>query len=154
IRARLDSLSGRINGEFADIDWNPVRYVNKTYRRDELAGVYRAARVALVTPLRDGMNLVAKEFVAAQNPDDPGVLILSRFAGAADQLKQALMVNPNSPEEIAEALKRALAMDLSERVARWAQMFENVTREDVNAWRDAYVGALSDVRETHTALAS
>ncbi|MDO8323708.1 MAG: alpha,alpha-trehalose-phosphate synthase (UDP-forming) [Phenylobacterium sp.] len=154
IRARLDSLSGRINGEYADIDWNPVRYVNKTYRRDELAGVYRAARVALVTPLRDGMNLVAKEFVAAQNPDDPGVLILSRFAGAADQLKQALMVNPNSPEEIAEALKRALAMDLSERVARWAEMFENVTREDVNAWRDAYVGALSDVRETHTALAS
>ncbi len=154
IRARLDSLSGRINGEYADIDWNPVRYVNKTYRRDELAGVYRAARVGLVTPLRDGMNLVAKEFVAAQNPDDPGVLILSRFAGAADQLKQALMVNPNSPEEIAEALKRALAMDLSERVARWAQMFENVTREDVNAWRDAYVGALSDVRETHTAMAS
>ena len=154
IRARLDSLSGRINGEYADIDWNPVRYVNKNYRRDELAGVYRAAQVALVTPLRDGMNLVAKEFVAAQNPDDPGVLILSRFAGAADQLKPALMVNPNSPEEIAEALKRALAMDLSERISRWAEMFENVTREDVSAWRDAYVGALSSVRETHTALAS
>src|SRR5262249_45364055 len=79
IRVRLDGLSGRINGEYADIDWNPVRYVNKTYRRDELAGVYRAARVGLVTPLRDGMNLVAKEFVAAQNPEDPGVLVLSRF---------------------------------------------------------------------------
>lgn len=154
IRARLDSLSGRINGEYADIDWNPVRYVNKNYRRDELAGVYRAARVGLVTPLRDGMNLVAKEFVAAQAPDDPGVLILSRFAGAADQLKQALMVNPNSPEEIAEALKRALAMELPERIARWELMFENVTRHDVSAWRDAYVAALSGVRETHTALAS
>ena len=154
IRARLDALSGRINGEYADIDWNPVRYVNKNYRRDELAGVYRAARVGLVTPLRDGMNLVAKEFVAAQDPDDPGVLILSRFAGAADQLKQALMVNPNSPEEIAEALKRALAMALPERIARWEQMFANVTRDDVSAWRDAYVGALSGVRETHTALAS
>ena len=154
IRARLDSLSGRINGEYADIDWNPVRYVNKNYRRDELAGVYRAARVGLVTPLRDGMNLVAKEFVAAQDPEDPGVLILSRFAGAADQLKQALMVNPNSPEEIAEALKRALAMELPERIERWAQMFETVTRDDVSAWRDAYVGALAGVRETHTALAS
>ncbi|CAN5830142.1 alpha,alpha-trehalose-phosphate synthase (UDP-forming) [soil metagenome] len=154
IRARLDSLSGRINGEYADIDWNPVRYVNKNYRRDELAGVYRAARVGLVTPLRDGMNLVAKEFVAAQDPSDPGVLILSRFAGAADQLKPALMVNPHSPEEIAEALKRALAMELPERIDRWAQMFETVTRDDVSAWRDAYVGALSGVRETHTALAS
>ena len=110
--------------------------------------------MGLVTPLRDGMNLVAKEFVAAQDPDDPGVLILSRFAGAADQLKQALMVNPNSPEEIAEALKRALAMALPERIARWEQMFANVTRDDVSAWRDAYVGALSGVRETHTALAS
>ena len=154
IRARLDALSGRINGEYADIDWNPVRYVNKTYPRDELAGVYRAARVGLVTPLRDGMNLVAKEFVAAQDPDDPGVLILSRFAGAADQLTQALMVNPNSPEEIAEALKRALAMERPERIARWAPMFESVTRDDVSAWRDAYVGALSSVRETHKALAS
>ena len=154
IRARLDALSGRINGEYADIDWNPVRYVNKNYRRDELAGVYRAARVGLVTPLRDGMNLVAKEFVAAQDPEDPGVLILSRFAGAANQLKQALMVNPNSPEEIADALKRALAMELPERIDRWAKMFETVTRDDVSAWRDAYVGALSGVRETHTALAS
>jgi trehalose 6-phosphate synthase len=154
IRARLDSLSGRINGEYADIDWNPVRYVNKNYRRDELAGVYRAARVGLVTPLRDGMNLVAKEFVAAQDPEDPGVLILSRFAGAANQLRQALMVNPNSPEEIADALKRALAMELPERIARWTQMFETVTRDDVSAWRDAYVSALSGVRETHTALAS
>jgi trehalose 6-phosphate synthase len=142
IRARLDALSGRINGEYADIDWNPVRYVNKNYRRDELAGVYRAAKVGLVTPMRDGMNLVAKEFVAAQDPDDPGVLILSRFAGAADQLKDALLVNPNSPDEIAEALKRALAMDLSERKARWRSMFENVQREDVTAWRDAFVRAL------------
>lgn len=143
IRARLDALSGRINGEYADIDWNPVRYVNKNYRRDELAGVYRAAKVALVTPMRDGMNLVAKEFVAAQDPEDPGVLILSRFAGAADQLKDALLVNPNSPDEIAEALNRALIMDLGERKARWRAMFENVQREDVTAWRDAYVRALS-----------
>ena len=143
IRARLDALSGRINGEYADLDWNPVRYVNKNYRRDELAGVYRAAKVGLVTPLRDGMNLVAKEYVAAQDPDDPGVLILSRFAGAANQMRQALLVNPNSPEEIAEALKRALTMEREERIDRWRALFENVSREDVTAWRDAFVTALS-----------
>ena len=142
IRGRLDALSGRINGEYADLDWNPVRYVNKNYRRDELAGVYRAAKVGLVTPLRDGMNLVAKEYVAAQDPDDPGVLILSRFAGAADQLRHALLVNPNSPEEISEALKRALTMDKAERIDRWQALFNNVSRDDVAAWRDAFVRTL------------
>ena len=146
IRARLDALSGRINGEYADIDWNPIRYVNKNYRRDELAGIYRAARVGLVTPLRDGMNLVAKEFVAAQNPEDPGVLVLSRFAGAANQLKEALLVNPNSPEEIADALQRAIHMELPERIRRWSALFENVQRENVTAWRDAFVDALAGVK--------
>jgi trehalose 6-phosphate synthase len=154
IRARLDALSGRINGEFADVDWTPIRYVNKNYRRDELAGIYGAARVGLVTPLRDGMNLVAKEFVAAQDPEDPGVLVLSRFAGASNQLKDALLVNPNSPEEIADALKRALAMDRAERIRRWRALFENVQREDVTAWRDAFVNALADQDERRTALAS
>ena len=146
IRARLDALSGRINGEYADIDWNPVRYVNRNYRRDELAGVYRAAKVGLVTPLRDGMNLVAKEFVAAQDPEDPGVLVLSRFAGAANQMPEALLINPNSPEDISEALNRALNMELGERIARWRALFDNVQREDVTAWRDAYVGALAAIR--------
>jgi trehalose 6-phosphate synthase len=154
IRGRLDALSGRINGEYSDIDWAPFRYVNKNYRRDELAGIYRAARVGLVTPLRDGMNLVSKEFVAAQDPNDPGVLILSRFAGAARQLTEALLVNPNSPEEIADALKRALAMDKPERIRRWRALFDNVEREDVTAWRDAYVADLAQVELRKTALAS
>jgi len=154
IRARLDALSGRINGEFADVDWAPFRYVNKNYRRDELAGIYGAARVGLVTPLRDGMNLVAKEFVAAQNPDDPGVLILSRFAGAARQLKDALLVNPNSPEELAEALRRALSMEKDERIRRWRGLFETVQREDVAAWRDAFVSTLAGSPEHEAALAS
>jgi trehalose 6-phosphate synthase len=154
IRARLDALSGRINGEYADIDWAPFRYVNKNYRRDELAGIYRAASIGLVTPLRDGMNLVAKEFVAAQDPEDPGVLILSRFAGAARQLTEALLVNPNSPEELAEALKRALAMERPERIRRWSALFDNVQREDVTAWRDAYVADLSHRGAQATALAS
>jgi trehalose 6-phosphate synthase len=153
IRARLDALSGRINAEFSDVDWNPFRYVNRNYRRDELAGIYRAARVGLVTPLRDGMNLVAKEYVAAQDPENPGVLILSRFAGAAGQLKDALLVNPNSPEDIAEALKQAIAMEKSERIRRWSALFDNVQTEDVTAWRDAFVGALADAaKEQRPAL--
>ena len=110
IREQLDELSGRINGEFAHVDWVPIRYVNQGYPRDGLAGFYRAADVGLVTPLRDGMNLVAKEYVAAQDPDDPGVLILSRFAGAAHQLKEALLVNPYSKDEISDAIRKALDM--------------------------------------------
>lgn len=153
IRGRLDALSGRINGEHADLDWNPLRCVNRNYRRDELAGLYRAAKVGLVTPLRDGMNLVAKEYVAAQDPADPGVLILSRFAGAANQMPAALIVNPNSPEEISEALKRALTMPLAERIERWRALFENVRGEDVGAWRDAFVGALAGEDPVHEASA-
>jgi trehalose 6-phosphate synthase len=146
IRTELDTLSGRINAAFADTDWSPIRYVNRNYRRDELAGVYRAARVGLVTPLRDGMNLVAKEYVAAQNPDDPGVLILSRFAGAAMQMKEALIVNPFSHEELAEALKRALTMDIGERKRRYEALFEGVKRDDVTAWRESFVSALEATR--------
>ena len=111
---------------------------------DTITGIYGAARVGLVTPLRDGMNLVAKEYVAAQDPDDPGVLILSRFAGAARQLTEALLVNPHSPEDVADALKRALAMGLPERQRRWRALFDNVTREDVTAWRDNFVAALAN----------
>ncbi|WP_375427225.1 trehalose-6-phosphate synthase [uncultured Sphingomonas sp.] len=142
IRAELDELSGRINGEFADIDWVPIRYVNKGYPRDELAGIYRAARVALVTPLRDGMNLVAKEYVAAQDPDDPGVLILSIFAGAAAQLRDALLVNPYSADEVADAIALALGMPREERVRRWRSLIANIRREDVFWWRDRFIGAL------------
>ena len=89
---------GRINGAYGEASWTPVRYINKAHSRTALAGLYRAARAGLVTPLRDGMNLVAREFVAAQNADDPGVLILSRFAGAAHECTAALLVNPYDPE--------------------------------------------------------
>ena len=149
LRSRLDGLIGYINGAYADMDYNPIRYLNRSYRRDELAGVYKASKAALVTPLRDGMNLVAKEYVAAQTPEDPGVLILSRFAGAARQLKEALIINPNSPEEISDALTRALNMDLDERKRRWEALFDNVTRHDVTAWRDDFVARL---REPDAAL--
>ena len=119
IRAKLDAVTGRINGAYATVDWSPIRYVNRSYGRDALAGLYRAAKVGLVTPLRDGMNLVGKEYVAAQNPDDPGVLVLSRFAGAALQMGEALIVNPYSREDVADAIARGLDMPRAERVRRW-----------------------------------
>ena len=142
IRGRLDSLAGRVNGEYADMDWQPIRYINRTYRRDQLAGIYRAARVGLVTPLRDGMNLVAKEYVAAQNPDDPGVLVLSRFAGAAEQMGEALLVNPFSREEVADAIKRALTMPLEERKRKYQALMQVVRDTDVSIWRDDFVSTL------------
>jgi trehalose 6-phosphate synthase len=145
IRATLEGLSGRINGEFADAEWVPLRYVNKGYPRDQLAGMYRAARVGLVTPLCDGMNLVAKEYVAAQNPEDPGVLILSHFAGAAAQLGQALLVNPHSPEELADAIAAALTMSREERIARWRSLMDNVEQEDVIWWRQRFARTLEGV---------
>lgn len=153
LRAKLDAASGRINGEFATFDWVPIRYVNTGYRRDELAGIYRAARVGLVTPLRDGMNLVAKEYVAAQDPEDPGVLILSRFAGAASQMKQALIVNPFSREEVADAIATALSMGRSERIARWRLLMDGVERDNVIAWGKSFVDTLRGLPE-HLKVAS
>ena len=142
IRATLDSLSGRINGEYADVDWVPIRYVNRGYPRGVLAGIYRAARIGLVTPLRDGMNLVAKEYVAAQDPEDPGVLILSRFAGAAAQLPDAVLINPYSAEEMSDAIVTALKMPREERIRRWRAMMEGIVKEDVVWWRKRFVAAL------------
>lgn len=142
LRAQLEARSGHINGLYADFDWVPIRYVNRGYTRRALAGLYRSSRVGLVTPLRDGMNLVAKEFVAAQDPADPGVLVLSRFAGAAQQLDQALIVNPYDIDGVVEAMQRALSMPLPERRRRWQAMLESVMNEDVYAWRDHFVDAL------------
>jgi trehalose 6-phosphate synthase len=142
IRAELDARIGRINGRFGEPDHLPLRYINRSFRQETLFGFYRASRVALVTPLRDGMNLVAKEFVASQDPDDPGVLVLSRFAGAARELDTALIVNPFDVDQIADALDRALAMPLEERRARYETMMAHLDTHDVHAWRDAFLYAL------------
>ena len=147
LRERIDALCGRINGEYADMDSVPIRYVNRNYRRDELAGIYRAAKVGLVTPLRDGMNLVAKEYVVAQDPDDPGVLVLSRFAGAARQMPEAVIVNPFSREEMSEGLKQAISMPRAERIARWERLMDGVRSSNVQVWRDSFVNALRESRE-------
>lgn len=144
MRNRLDAIAGHINGQYGSLDWVPLRYVNSGYRQDELAGIYRAARAALITPLRDGMNLVAKEYVAAQDPADPGVLILSRFAGAAAQMKAALIVNPYDRDEMAEAIHRALTMDLTERMLRWRELKSGLDAETLDDWWKGFLEALAD----------
>ena len=141
-RRVLEARTGHINGELADVDWVPIRYLNRSYGQVALAGMYRAARIGFVTPLRDGMNLVAKEYVAAQDGDDPGVLVLSRFAGAASQLSAALVVNPHDIQGVAEALKRGLEMPLAERQERWRAMMDDLRRHDLEAWRTGFTSAL------------
>lgn len=143
IRAELEQKAGQINGSRSRIDLVPIRYVNQGHSAAELSGVFRACKIALVTPLRDGMNLVAKEYVAAQDPDDPGVLILSRFAGAAQQLPQALLVNPHSPDDIASAIRDALDMPAEERKARWQPMFDCVREQNVQRWSEDFVRDLA-----------
>ena len=152
IRQSLEGLSGRINGEYADVDWVPIRYVNQGYPRDQLAGIYRAAKIGLVTPLRDGMNLVAKEYVAAQDPEDPGVLVLSRFAGAAEQMGEALLVNPYSAEEVSDAILQALRMPRDERIRRWEKLMAGVQEQDVTWWSATFLDALERATVEEDAL--
>jgi len=149
---------GRINGTYGEASWTPLRYINKTHSRTALAGLYRAARAALVTPLRDGMNLVAKEYVAAQDMEDPGVLILSRFAGAARECGAALLVNPYDPEGVGNAINRALSMPLSERRQRQEQNFRVLVRNDITYWAERFLALLEqremvDDREAAVAIA-
>ena len=139
----LESLCGAINGDFGELDWTPVRYMHRNVAHPQLPGLYRAARVALVTPLRDGMNLVAKEFVVAQNPQDPGVLVLSRFAGAAQQLGHALLVNPYDIDGTADTIEQALQMPLQERQVRHQHLLASIRKYDVHWWRTSFLDALA-----------
>jgi trehalose 6-phosphate synthase len=142
--------AGWTNGSLGEVDWTPIRYVNRTIGHAALAGLYRMSRVGLVTPLRDGMNLVAKEFVAAQRPEDPGVLILSRFAGASHELDCAILVNPYDTEACAAAIARALQMPLEERLERWTTMIGRLRTNTVEAWCQLFLstlGASSDAAE-------
>jgi trehalose 6-phosphate synthase len=143
IEAEVTSLIGRVNGRFGDAVWTPIRYINRSYSRTALSGIYRLADVAFVTPLRDGMNLVAKEFLAAQDPDDPGVLVLSELAGAAAQLDLAVIVNPHEIEGVAAALKFALEMPLEQRRARHAPMIKYLMHNDIRRWADEFLTTLT-----------
>jgi trehalose 6-phosphate synthase len=140
---QIDEGVGRVNGRYGEASWTPIRYVNRPYSRSTLAGLYRSAHAALVTPLRDGMNLVAKEFVAAQDAEDPGVLILSRFAGAACEFQAALLVNPNDPEAVAAAIDQALSMPIEERRARHRQMINVLAENDIKFWGARFIEALT-----------
>lgn len=143
IRATLEQKIGQINGARTEVDIVPIRYVNRGHTLAELCGFYRAAKIGLVTPLRDGMNLVAKEYVAAQDPEDPGVLILSRFAGSALQLRDAVLVNPHSPDDLAHAIHTALDMPQEERRRRWERMIETVVNDNVQRWTENFTSDLA-----------
>lgn len=142
LRGELERLAGHINGGHAEADWTPLRYVNQNYAHSTLTGFYRQAAVGLVTPLRDGMNLVAKEYIAAQDPENPGVLVLSLLAGAADELKQALLVNPHDLDGVADAIATAANMPRSERIERWRAMMEQLRAHDIHRWQRDYLMAL------------
>ena len=144
LRQELEGLCGAINGDFGELDWMPLRYIHRTVARKRVPGLCRAARVGLVTPLRDGMNLVAKEYVVAQDEADPGVLVLSRFAGAAEQLKEALLVNPYDTQSIADAMQTALRMPLAERQRRHQRLMARVLEHDVHWWRRSFLQALEE----------
>ncbi len=142
LRAAVEREAGSINSEFSEPDWTPLRLIARAGARSTMAGYMREARVGLVTPLRDGMNLVAKEFIAAQDPQDPGVLILSRFAGAARQLASSLIVNPHDADEMADALDTALNMSLAERQTRWQASWDALKGTSALAWGRSFVAAL------------
>ncbi len=141
-RSKVENTVGRINGEYGEADWVPIRYLYRSYGRSQLSELYRAADVGYVTPLRDGMNLVAKEYVAAQDSDKPGVLLLSRFAGAAEELKDALLTNPLDPEGVARDLDQALTMPLWERKQRHSKLFEIISKTTALTWAQDFLGAL------------
>ena len=143
IQQEVAARAGEANGAYGDVDWTPIRYLNQNVPHAKLAGLYRAAQVGLVTPLRDGMNLVAKEYVASQSPEDPGVLVLSRYAGAAFELDGALVVNPYDAVGTASAIARALAMPLEERRERWSGMMRHLETHTVSDWWRSFIETLS-----------
>ncbi|AZQ69000.1 trehalose-6-phosphate synthase [Silicimonas algicola] len=151
LREQLDMISGSINGAHAELDWTPIRYIRRPVDRDALAAIYRRSAAALVTPLADGMNLVAKEYVAAQDPEDPGVLILSHFAGAVEQLEEAIVVNPYDATNMAEGIEQALTMPLDERQRRHASLWRNVCEEDVEWWTRRFLDRLEQDAQVEAA---
>jgi trehalose 6-phosphate synthase/phosphatase len=153
LKKNVDELVGKINGEFGTVGWVPIWYLYRSLPFRTLAAFYKLADVALVTPLRDGMNLIAKEFCATKT-ESPGVLILSELAGAAQELSEALLVNPNNKEEIAAALNEALAMPEDERRRRAEPMRSRLRRYDVARWAEDFLGELSEAKKSQVKLAA
>jgi trehalose 6-phosphate synthase len=151
LQSELAKLVSDVNGRHGEVDWTPIRYLNKGFSQTVLAGLYRTAQVGVVTPLHDGMNLVAKEYVAAQNPADPGVLVLSKFAGAANELDTALLVNPHDIDGMARTIALALSMPLLERSMRWEAMMAKLRCHTIQQWFEEFVEALQQSRKDKTA---
>jgi trehalose 6-phosphate synthase len=142
LQTELATLIGSVNGKHGEVDWTPIRYLNKSFPQAVLPGLYRVSKVGLVTPFHDGMNLVAKEYVAAQNPSDPGVLVLSRFAGAAKELDATLLVNPHDVDDIASKLAAALRMSHDERSERWIAMMRRIKASSIHSWFSRFIATL------------
>jgi trehalose 6-phosphate synthase len=148
LRDEIDRLVGRINGDYGRIGRPAIHYLHSSYPRDEMAAMFRASDVMVVTPLRDGMNLVAKEYVACRDSED-GALVLSEFAGAADELKQAYLVNPYDVDGMKATILQACRSQPKELQRRMRAMRKTVRTHDVVDWADQFVGRLSEVREPH-----
>jgi trehalose 6-phosphate synthase len=154
LQSEVAKLVSDVNGVHGEVDWTPIRYLNKGYGQAVLAGLYRTAQVGVVTPLQDGMNLVAKEYVAAQNPADPGVLVLSKFAGAANELDTALLVNPHDIDGMAHTIATALSMALTERRMRWEAMMTKLRGHTIQQWFADFIDALQDSQRDKATLDS
>src|SRR3979409_2001415 len=146
LQSELAKLGSDVKSRHGEVDWTPIRYLNKGFSQTVLAGLYRTAQVGVVTPLHDGMNLVAKEYVAAQNPADPGVLVLSKFAGAANELDTALLVNPHDIDGMARTIATALSMPLTERRMRWEAMMTKLRSHTIQQWFADFTDALQGTR--------
>jgi trehalose 6-phosphate synthase len=142
LQCEVAEMVGEVNGRHGEIDWTPIRYLNKAFCQSTLAGFYRNSAIGLVTPLQDGMNLVAKEYVAAQNPESPGVLVLSKFAGAARELDAALQVDPNDVDAVAQQIVAALAMPRTERQTRWQHMMDTLLQHSIHNWFSEFLQEL------------
>jgi len=146
LQSEVAKLVTDVNGSHGEVDWTPIRYLNKGFGQAVLAGLYRTAQVGVVTPLQDGMNLVAKEYVAAQNPADPGVLVLSKFAGAANELDTALLVNPHDIDGMAKTIATAVSMPLNERRMRWEAMMEKLNGSTIQQWFADFIDTLRETQ--------
>lgn len=150
LKEELDQMIGRVNGRFSRVTWTPIRYMNECLGQDELTGLYRDAAVALVTPLKDGMNLVAKEYVACQG-DDPGVLVLSPFAGASVHMSEALQVNPYNIDLTALTIHKALTMPLAERKERMKKLQKREILLDSGNWTNIFLDFVSYINSVEEA---
>src|SRR6267378_903511 len=146
LQSEVAKLVSDVNGVHGEVDWTPIRYLNKGFGQAVLAGLYRTAQVGVVTPLQDGMNLVAKEYVAAQNPENRGVLVLSKYAGAANELDAALLVNPHDIDGMARTIAIALSMPLTERRMRYEAMMKKLQSQTIQQWFSDFTDALRESR--------